>query len=254
MGREMRRVPADWHHPIDWKTRRFRPLYEGPWEEQAAAWDRAKATFDRGEGTDGSPLPPSAKGCPFDDWHGSRPRQEDYMPSWPESEKTHCQMYETTSEGTPISPVLESPEALARWCADNGVSAFADMLVLPGDYTAAVLVGALNAVRAHRERDRWYPEFQACLEQPSMGGVTTLAASLERRADHHDRVMVDAASGNYRARVLINRVGRRVAKRWIVREARFCRARDRRARDRGDHFEGRAAARLLTDYRPHPTT
>ena len=126
--------------------------------------------------------------------------------------------------------------------------------VLPGDYTAAVLVGALNAVRAYRERDRWYPEFQACLEQPSMRGVTTLAASIAVRANRHDRVMADAASGNHRARVLISRVGRRVAKRWIVREARLCRARDRWAHDRGDHLAGRAAARLLTDYRPHPTT
>lgn len=34
------------------------------------------------------------------------------------------QMWETTSEGSPISPVCESPEALARWLADNNASAF----------------------------------------------------------------------------------------------------------------------------------
>jgi hypothetical protein len=48
------------------------------------------------------------------------------MPQWPEEERTHWQMYEDTSEGTPISPVMESPEALARWLVDNGASAFAD--------------------------------------------------------------------------------------------------------------------------------
>lgn len=49
------------------------------------------------------------------------------MPSWPDAERTHFQMYETCSEGTPISPVLESPEAVARWCAENGASAFGYM-------------------------------------------------------------------------------------------------------------------------------
>ena len=32
-----------------------------------------------------------------------------------------------SNEGTPISPVMESPEALAHWLADNNASAFAGM-------------------------------------------------------------------------------------------------------------------------------
>ena len=36
-------------------------------------------------------------------------------------------MYETCTEGTPISPVLSSPEELARWLTDHGASAFGDM-------------------------------------------------------------------------------------------------------------------------------
>lgn len=34
------------------------------------------------------------------------------------------QMWETTSEGSPISPALPTPEALAQWLADNKASAF----------------------------------------------------------------------------------------------------------------------------------
>lgn len=34
------------------------------------------------------------------------------------------QMWETTSEGSPISPVFATPEELARWLADNGASSF----------------------------------------------------------------------------------------------------------------------------------
>jgi len=37
------------------------------------------------------------------------------------------QMWETTSEGSPISPVCASPEELARWLTDNGASTFASM-------------------------------------------------------------------------------------------------------------------------------
>lgn len=35
-------------------------------------------------------------------------------------------MYETTSEGTPISPAFATPEELAQWLVDNNASAFAD--------------------------------------------------------------------------------------------------------------------------------
>lgn len=34
------------------------------------------------------------------------------------------QMWETTSEGSPISPVFQTPELLASWLADNGASSF----------------------------------------------------------------------------------------------------------------------------------
>jgi hypothetical protein len=37
------------------------------------------------------------------------------------------QMWETVSEGSPISPVFATPEELARWLADTGASAFGDM-------------------------------------------------------------------------------------------------------------------------------
>lgn len=36
---------------------------------------------------------------------------------------TWYQMWETVSEGSPISPPCETPEALARWLADNKASA-----------------------------------------------------------------------------------------------------------------------------------
>jgi hypothetical protein len=35
------------------------------------------------------------------------------------------QLWETTSEGSPISPVFESPEELAQWLVDNKTPSFA---------------------------------------------------------------------------------------------------------------------------------
>lgn len=112
MSREVRRVPANWEHPM----REDRPdchqaLFEG--------YNDAKAEFEamwRKQGLQKAL-----------DWFGVAPNQEDYMPEWPDDERTHYQMYETCSEGTPISEPMETPEKLARWLADTGASAFADM-------------------------------------------------------------------------------------------------------------------------------
>jgi hypothetical protein len=116
-------VPAGWQHPKD-ERGSYKPLYGRSWSEEAAEWDRENAEWNAGQ----RPTYWSDDGTPearfFDQRHGPRPFSGDYMPDWPESERTHWQMYEDTSEGTPISPVMESPEALARWLADNGASAF----------------------------------------------------------------------------------------------------------------------------------
>jgi hypothetical protein len=106
---------------------RYRPLHDGPVEPEIAAWDKAAALFSQGKDERGEPLPKSAASCSFEEWHGGRPDPVDYMPSWPDADRTHYQMYETCSDGTPISPVFATPEDLARWLTDNHASAFGDM-------------------------------------------------------------------------------------------------------------------------------
>lgn len=130
MGREVRRVPANWQHPKthtfnqrgQW-VERYEPLCDGNWAQCAKEWDEAREKWERGE------FPTYAgqesRQMPFDQWEGRRPYSGDYMPQWSDAERTHLMMYETTSEGTPISPAFATPEDLARWLADNGASAFA---------------------------------------------------------------------------------------------------------------------------------
>ena len=57
------------------------------------------------------------------DYFGGAPDQEQYMPEWPDSERVGWQMYETVTEGTPISPVFATAEELAHWLADNEANA-----------------------------------------------------------------------------------------------------------------------------------
>lgn len=106
MGREVRRVPADWKHPKH--DGNYIPLHEG-YAEDKAAFEKMFQEKGLQEALD---------------YYGTAPDKADYMPDWTEEEKTHYQMYEDTSEGTPISPPMETPEALARWLADNGASSF----------------------------------------------------------------------------------------------------------------------------------
>ena len=42
--------------------------------------------------------------------------------------RNHLQMYETTTEGTPMSPVFAQAEELAQWLADHEISVFGDNL------------------------------------------------------------------------------------------------------------------------------
>lgn len=130
MGREVRRVPAWWQHPKD--RRGYVPLFGRSFRKEVEEWAEGAAKWEEGMVRDWSvrgavawkPRPDPAPCETCAEWVGKRPVASDYMPDWTEAERTHLQMYENTSEGTPVSPVMESPEALARWLADNGASAF----------------------------------------------------------------------------------------------------------------------------------
>ncbi len=132
MGRELRMVPKNWEHPTN-EQGRLIPLLGWSYTKSLNEWNEGKQKWSEGlrevwypkEGEDKwKPIDEEDKNMTWEEWSGSKPEKEDYMPEWNEDEKTHYQMYENTSEGTPISPVMESPEKLARWLADNNASAF----------------------------------------------------------------------------------------------------------------------------------
>ncbi len=152
MGREIRRVSATWEHPRE--NGDYSPLHGGSYQEAITDWLEGQAHWHAGEvkdwsGEDSWRPKDGSEGELFEDWCGDIPVRHLYMPEWPEDERTHYQMYETCSEGTPVSPVLPTPEAVARWCADNGASAFGDqtasydawLRVARGGYACSGVVG-----------------------------------------------------------------------------------------------------------------
>lgn len=167
MGREVRKVPADWQHPKDARGR-YIPLHGGSFAESAAEWDESTARWAKGErrnwGNDTwQPIEPEYVGMTYEEWSGPRPVASDYMPDWPADQRTHLMMYEDTSEGTPISPAFATPEELARWLADTGASAFGSMTASYEHWL-------------HVCRGGWAPS-AAVMDGRMMSGVEAMAAT-----------------------------------------------------------------------------
>lgn len=124
MGREIRRVPADWQHPKDDKGR-YISLFDGNnLKEAQAYWDDGAVLWKQGKRRDtpnerkpdhvswyawmltGPVVPIERKylKLPYDEWDGKRPDPKDYT-DFGGRPCTHFQCYENVSEGTPVGPV-----------------------------------------------------------------------------------------------------------------------------------------------------
>lgn len=124
MGRQLRRVPKYWEHPKD-ENGRYKPMFDRSFREEAEEWLSECFLWRKGEHPD--QLKGYGKSCSYYwQYAGNPPKEDYYRPDWSEKEATHYQMYESTSEGTPISPVFANIEDLAHWLADTRASAFAD--------------------------------------------------------------------------------------------------------------------------------
>ena len=127
MGREVRMVPAEWQHPKD-ERGNYIPLFDANVAQRQAEWDTGAAKWAEGLIDDyrggWEPKPAEIESETYADWSGERPDPADYMPQWDDAERTHLMMYETCTEGTPISPAFATPEELAHWLADTNAISF----------------------------------------------------------------------------------------------------------------------------------
>lgn len=116
MGREIRRVPANWVHPKSARTGRFEPLsqnYEGHLDDWLAESSQAVAnikTLMAGGEVEAYGEVFTNAGEYYDrhsQYNPDMPSPQDFMP-----EGDWYQLFEDTSEGTPVSDPFETADEL----------------------------------------------------------------------------------------------------------------------------------------------
>lgn len=107
MGREIRRVPPNWNHPKN-NRGHLVPMYDRTFDDAAREW---KSEFAKWE----------SEAQPVEFWedYGNPPAREECRP-WEDEEATWFQLWETVTEGTPMSPPFATLEALADHLAVHG--------------------------------------------------------------------------------------------------------------------------------------
>lgn len=123
MGREIRKVPKNWEHPkYDEKGRwpgDYIPMFDRDFLAAAAKWKADFAAWEDGTHESKRKYPHNAK---YEFWeYESPPDPETCRPKF-ESEPCCFQVYETVTEGTPVSPVFETEEEMVAWLIGQGHS------------------------------------------------------------------------------------------------------------------------------------
>lgn len=118
MGREIRRVPPDWEHRKYTKNDKYfyhnegsyHPLYDNDYETACREWYAKAAEFK-----------PSKYSNWYHEYAGNPPDEEYYRSrKWTPEEATWYQMYETVSEGTPVTPAFATKQELVEYLVSYG--------------------------------------------------------------------------------------------------------------------------------------
>ena len=128
MGREVRRVAKDWQHPQRGEgPDHFKPLFGGDYQTEAEAWMERMRKWESGKDPDRAIAAAKYGTRYFWDWDGGPPNKDSFMFQTPPdpASLTHLMLYETTTEGTPLSPAFKTLEEVAAWAAENDASIFA---------------------------------------------------------------------------------------------------------------------------------
>jgi hypothetical protein len=125
MRRELRKVPANWEHP---KTSegKYQPMFNEYYGDVLKEWIDDHNKWEDGTHPDLVSGRTTKEQHPFFAmWNGGPPDAEYYqVRKFLDDELTHIQLYQTTSEGTPISPVFHADELenLCEWAAENATT------------------------------------------------------------------------------------------------------------------------------------
>lgn len=127
MSREIRHVPENWDHPKK-ADGQYRPMFKldfqesyNDWKIELDEWYECYERFEHGEsfgGNYGADVINKANCNTYEDYGGQPPvppNPYDYMPKgdW-------VQLFESVSEGTPISPPFKTKQELIDYLVKNG--------------------------------------------------------------------------------------------------------------------------------------
>ena len=112
MGREIRMVPPNWEHPKDDSGKDI-PVYDEDFGSAAKEWKQDYALWVKGE------HPDQRDDLEYWEWESAPPDRESYRPAFA-APPTWVQMYETVSEGTPVSPAFATKQELVDYLIENG--------------------------------------------------------------------------------------------------------------------------------------
>ena len=122
IGRELRKVPANWEHPKG-DDGRYQPMREEFYGDALNEWLRNHNEWEGGTHPNLIETPELKKKYPFwAMWESNPPDVKHYQTKkYLPEELTHIQLYEDTSEGTPVSPVFRADELdkLCEYAAEN---------------------------------------------------------------------------------------------------------------------------------------
>ncbi len=112
MGREIRKVPFTYEHPFDGRGHKH-PQFDECYEDALADWEKELFNFNQNP-------PEGSEGHTFEEWHGADPDPAYYRPKWTDEERNAWRVYETVSEGTPVSPAFKDKAELVDYLVANG--------------------------------------------------------------------------------------------------------------------------------------
>ena len=130
MGREIRRVPPNWEHPRaecrhknPWRLDGcddakahdgmcLQPMFDSDFDTALYEWVEEYELWKKGEH-------PHQKDYPYWEYAGPPPDPAYYHPKW-EVEPTWYQVYETVSEGTPVTPPFATKGELVDYLVEHG--------------------------------------------------------------------------------------------------------------------------------------
>ena len=154
MGREIRRVPSNWEHPKygdatyyptdkSNKKDQYHPLYDEDYFVRAEQWIKESAEWQ--EGIHKSQIQGYGKDTKyFWDYEGPPPDLEYYRclehKTLFDGPADSYQIYETVSEGTPVSPKFTSLEDMISWLINEGYTKESATAFTESGYVPSMIV------------------------------------------------------------------------------------------------------------------